>query len=175
MKNIFLLLLSLGIFLNCSSQNYLEPAATEQLTKAGQFTFHAQKANVMGGDINAIANAIPNYTPNRMTTLDSGYTIEIEDKKLTCTLPYFGRVYSNSSYDTNKQGLRFTSEDFSVQKSTSKKGNTIFRIRPNDVSHINLINIEIYKNGKAFVSIDASDRQPISFDGYIAANANAGQ
>ena len=61
------------------------------------------------------------------------------------------------------------------QKSTSNKGNTLFRIRPNDVSHINLINIEIYKNGKAFVSIDASDRQPISFDGYIAANANAGQ
>ena len=65
MKNIFLMIVGLGLFLNCSSQNYLEPAATQQLTSAGDFTFHAQKANAVGADINAVTNAIPNYTPTR--------------------------------------------------------------------------------------------------------------
>ncbi len=170
MKNIFLMIVGLGLFLNCSSQNYLELAATQQLTSAGDFTFHAQKANAVGADINAVTNAIPNYTPTRLTTLDSGYTLVIEKEKLTCTLPYFGRLYNSNGYDTNKQSLRFTSEDFTVQKSTSKKGNAVFMIRPNDVSHISMINIEVYSNGKAFVSVDATDRQPISYDGYIAAN-----
>jgi hypothetical protein len=32
------------------------------------------------------------------------------------------------------------------------------------------INIEVYKNGKAFVSIRSNDRQPISYDGYISKN-----
>lgn len=170
MKNIFLMIVGLGLFLNCSSQNYLEPAARNQLTDSAQFTFHAQKANIMGSDINAVANSIPNYSPTRMTHLDQGYTVVLENNKLTCTLPYFGRLYNSNGYDTNKQSLRFTSEDFTVQKSTSKKGNAVFMIRPNDVSHISMINIEVYSNGKAFVSVDATDRQPISYDGYIAAN-----
>ncbi len=30
------------------------------------------------------------------------------------------------------------------------------------------MNIEIFKNGKAFVSMRSNDRQPITYDGYVS-------
>ncbi len=30
--------------------------------------------------------------------------------------------------------------------------------------------IEIFKNGKAFVSMKSNDRQPITYDGYVSKN-----
>ncbi len=170
-KTIFIFLgMFLLAFQSCSSQIYMEKTALEKVIAEEQFTFMAQKANPVNQDVMNIANSIPNYSSSRMLDLDYGYTLEMKNKELIATLPYFGRSYGGNTYNTDKQSLRFTSKDYQIQKSLSKKGNYVFRIIPNDVSHIRLIIIEIYKNGKAFVSVDANDRSPISYDGFIMKN-----
>lgn len=169
-KLIFLLPLFILVFESCSSQIYLDKSTIENIYNTEQFTFMAERANPTNYDVINIANSIPNYNSSRMLQLDYGYTLMISNDELVATLPYFGRAYSANVYNTEKQSLRFTSKDFSVTKSQNKKGNFVFRIKPNDVSHINMIFLEIYKNGKASLSVDANDRQPISFDGYMMKN-----
>ncbi len=170
MKKLLFLMLTLSIFLNCSSQNYLDQATAQQLVNKEEFTFMAQKANPTNPDVINMANSMPSYGSSRMFDLDYGYTLELKNKEMNVTLPYFGRAYNANVYNTEKQSLRFTSKDYVLQKTLTKKGNYLLRIQPNDVSHIRIIIIEIYKNGKAFVSVDANDRQPISYDGYIMKN-----
>ena len=157
-------------FQSCASQVYMDPANIERLVNDKNFSFMAQRANPTNVDVINIANSIPNYGSGRMLNLDYGYTLELKNGELISTLPYFGRSYSTRTFDPEKQGLRFTSKNYTIDKSITKKGNTMLRIKPNDINYINTIYIEIYKNGKAFVSFDASDRQPISFDGYLMKN-----
>ncbi len=170
MKNFLLLIPILLFSIGCSSQQYMDTAGIQEIIRAEEFTFMATKANATNQDVLNTANSLPHYGASRMMSLDYGYTLTIKDKELTATLPYFGRLYTANAYDTDKQSLRFTSKDYTIQKSTTKKGNQLLRITPNDVSHIRTLNLEIYKNGKAFLSVDANDRQPISFDGYMMKN-----
>ena len=172
MKKIILILIGIVVTVSqsCSSQVYMEKETLQKVISDGSFTFMAQKANVTNNDVVNIANSLPNYGANRMLELDYGYNLEIKGKELTSTLPYFGRGYNTNSYDTQKQGLRFASKDFSISKTLNRKGNHIITIKPNDVSHVDQLILEVYKNGKAFLSVDANDRQPISFDGYLMKN-----
>ncbi|WP_435522435.1 DUF4251 domain-containing protein [Chryseobacterium indoltheticum] len=85
------------------------------------------------------------------------------------SLPYFGRAFT-STYGTSDNSYRFTSKDYAVTKTQSKKGNWVYKIKPNDVKNVSDINIEIFKNGRASTSIRSNDRQPISYDGYISKN-----
>ncbi len=170
MKNIIFLIMSLFLFQGCSSQIYVSPEALEQLVSDRQFTFMAEKANSPNQDIINAANSIPTYSASRMMRLDYGYTLMVKENSLTATLPYFGRVYNPSIHNTDKQGIKFDSKDYSITQEKSKKGTYFLKITPRDVSHINVLILEIYKNGKATLSVDAQDRQPISYDGYIMKN-----
>jgi hypothetical protein len=114
---------------------------------------------------------MPNSTSTRILDLTgSNYSVDLRKDKLEVVLPYFGRVFNATYGNTDKNSYRFTSKDFTVNKSQNKKGNWIVSIKPNDVSNADEIIIEVFKNGKAFTSIRSNDRQPISYDGYITKN-----
>lgn len=168
-------LISLSLFFiltflySCASQNSIDTKSLEEITASNQFTFMAERANPTNYDVINVINSLPNSTSSRMLNLDYGYTIVLKDKELEVTLPYFGRMY-NPSYDTSKNSYRFSSTDFTINKNQNKKGNYIFTISPKDVDNVRNIYIEVFKNGKAYVSIDSNDRQPISYDGYIMKN-----
>lgn len=172
MKNLITIIFSFAVmaFQSCASQTYMDKTTIQQVVDNEQFTFMAERANPTNYDVINIANSIPNYGSGRMFNLDYGYTLVLKNKELIATLPYFGRSFSGNRFDNDKQSLRFTSKDYTIEKSISKKGNQNLKIKPNDVNHINTIYIEIYKNGRAIISIDANDRQPISFDGYLMKN-----
>ena len=104
-----------------------------------------------------------------MLNLDSGYTIEIKKEKLSVTLPYFGRMY-NANMDSSKNSYRFTTTDFTVDKKQGKKGSSIYTIVAKDQQNVRTIYMEVFKNGKSYVSIDSNDRQSISYNGYIMEN-----
>lgn len=164
--SVFLLLL---IFQNCSSQNTSDPQMVNSLVSSEEFTFHAEKANPMNYDVINTLSSIPNNPSTRILQLDAGsYMIELKKDKMEVVLPYFGRAF-NASYGKDNS-YRFTSKDYTVTKSQSKKGNWIFKIKPNDVNNVSDINIEVYKNGRAFTSVRSNDRQPITYDGYISKN-----
>ena len=172
MKKIFFLSLSFFFALlisSCASQSNLDPKLLEEITSNNQFTFMAERANPTNNDVINVMNSLPNGASSRMLNLDYGYTVVLKEKEIEVTLPYFGRMY-NPSYNTSKNSYRFTTKDFDLNKIQNKKGNWVYTIKPKDVQNGSEIYIEIYKNGKAYVSIDSNDRQPISYDGYVMKN-----
>lgn len=166
--SIFILTMS---FQSCSSQNVADSQTVNSLVTSEEFTFHAERANPMNYDVINILSSMPNNPSTRILQLDGdGYVIELKKDKMEVVLPYFGRVYNPSYGNSSQNSYRFTSKDYTVTKSQNKKGNWIFKIKPNDVNNVSDINIEIYKNGKAFTSIRSNDRQPITYDGYVSKN-----
>ena len=157
------------VFQNCSAQK-VDPQIVNNLVGSDEFTFHAEKANPMNYDVINVVNSIPN-APQLRTFQISGnnYGIEIKKGVMEVTLPYFGRAFT-STYGSSDNSYRFTSKDYAVTKTQTKKGNWVYKIKPNDVRNVSDINIEIYKNGRALTSIRSNDRQPISYDGYISEN-----
>ena len=173
MKNLFkITVLGILFFLlnSCGSQNGLATEKVTSLLSSGNFTFLAQKANPMGGDVINVLNSFPNSSASRILELDYGYTLQITENKIVVTLPYFGRMY-NPSFDTSKNSYRFTSKDFKINQSPGKKGSTTYSFVLNDQQNIRKMYLEVFKNGKAYLSIDSNDRQPISYDGYIMENS----
>lgn len=175
MKNIFKII-STGILMilmnSCASQSSITPEHVSELLNKGEFTFMAERANPTGSDVVNIMNSLPNSTSSQILNLDYGYTMEIKKNELTLTLPYFGRMYT-PNYDNTKNSYRLTSKDFTMTHSSGKKGSTLYTILPKDQQNIRRIMLDVYKNGKAYLSIDANDRQGISYDGYIMENVVA--
>ncbi|WP_419869504.1 DUF4251 domain-containing protein [Chryseobacterium sp. CT-SW4] len=166
----FFIFASFLFFQSCSSQNTMDSKTVDALVNSGEFTFYAQRANPTNYDVINVMNSIPNSTSTRILDLTGGnYTIELKKDVMDVALPYFGRSFNPSLGNTDKNSYRFTSKDFSFNKSQNKKGNWVIRIKPNDVSSPEVI-MEVYKNGKAFVSMRSNDRQPISYDGYVSKN-----
>ncbi|ASW75526.1 hypothetical protein IQ37_16310 [Chryseobacterium piperi] len=160
----------LVFFQSCSSQNTVSSKITDALVNSQEFTFHAERANPTNYDVINIVNSMPNSTSTRIFQLDGTYTIELKNNVVNVTLPYFGRLFNPTYGNNDKNSYRFSSKDFTVNKSQNKKGNWIVKIKPNDVSNVSEIIIEVYKNSKAFTSIRSNDRQPITYDGYISKN-----
>ena len=154
---------------SCTTQNVEKSAVVEALLQKSEFTFMAEHASPSNLDVVNVMNSITGGSSSRMLNLDSGYTIEIRSDELEVTLPYFGRMYQ-SSMDPSKNSYRFSSKDFTITNKEGKKGSSIFTIVTNDQQNTTTINIQVYKNGKAYVWIDSNDRQAISYDGYIMAN-----
>lgn len=175
MKNIvsifaFLLMLS---FLNigCSSQSNsnLTNEAVAELINSGSFTFVAERATPTDLDaVRIMNNSFPGGS-NRIMNLDSGYNLIVTKEKIVAHLPYFGRSFV-ASYDTSKVGYNFTSEKFTVTKTAGKKNSSLFSFNIGDQQYLKKMFLQVYPNGKAYLSIDSSDRQPISYDGYIEQN-----
>lgn len=113
-------------------------------------------------------NSMPNSPSTRILELNGNYTVELKNNILNVVLPYFGRAFKTNYSGDNS--YRFESKDFTVNKTQNKKGTWIVKIKPNDTNNVDEIIIEVYKNGKAFTSVRSSDRQPISYDGYVSKN-----
>ncbi|MFP7656353.1 DUF4251 domain-containing protein [Chryseobacterium proteolyticum] len=173
MKKYISLIYILGFiffFQSCASQNTGDSKTTDSLINSQEFTFHAERANPTNYDVINIMNSMPNSTSTRILQLNGNYTVELRKNKLEVTLPYFGRLFNPTYGNTSSNSYRFTSKDYTVNKSQNKKGNWIVRVKPNDVNNVDEIIIEVYKNGKAFTSVRSNDRQPISYDGFVSKN-----
>lgn len=171
MKNTVLMsvIFLLTFLFSCTSQTYVDEKSLDQFINSNELTFMAKRANPTNFDVINVMNSMPNNNSARMLNLDYGYSVVLKDKELTVNLPYFGRLF-NPSYDTSKNSYSFTSKDFTISKVQNKKGNWVYTLSPKDQNNIKVIYLEIFKNGAAFVSIDSSDRQAISYDGYIMKN-----
>lgn len=167
MKNHLILLYSicLVLFTSCASQSYLDSTTLKEVLAQKEFTFMATRAIPSSGAVTNVLNGT-GPSASRILDLDHGYTLEVGKEEVTATLPYFGRAY-NASMDPEKQSHRFTSKNFSYIESQGRKNSTLITIRPNDVSHIQRLVLEVYSNGKGYLTIEATDRQLISYDGYL--------
>ncbi|MEJ5052158.1 DUF4251 domain-containing protein [Chryseobacterium culicis] len=158
----------LFFFQSCASQGSLDPKTVDNLIDSQEFTFYAQRANPTNYDVINVLNSMPNSTATRVLNLNGEYTIDVSKNTLDVVLPYFGRMFNPTYGGASDNSYRFTSKDFTITKTQNKKGTWTLKFKPKDARNVDELNIEVFKNGKAFVSVRSSDRQPITYDGYIS-------
>lgn len=161
--------LLLSFLMACTSRTALSADTVDKLINSEEFTFMAERAQPMGGDIN---NVLASMRNTQILDLTYGDGIVFKENLAQVHLPYFGRVY-NPSLDPSKSGFIFESKDFNLDKIKNEEGKWIIRFSPKDQNHIRFMQLEIFKNGRAYLSVDATDRQAINYTGYIIENSSS--
>jgi len=97
--------------------------------------------------------------------LTSEYDVTFTKDTIISALPYFGRSYT-ATIGSTEGGINFTSTKFEYTRD-DKKGKWSITIKPQDVSEVQSLYLEIFDNGNASLQVTSTNRQSISFDGYI--------
>jgi hypothetical protein len=126
--------------------------AIKALVDNQQYVFYAESVSPMSG---------------RQRFLTSEYTVAISKDTVVSELPYFGKAYSVSPGSTDG-GIKFTSTKFEYKVSPRKKGGWDINIKPKDISDVQQLFFTVYKNGSAYLSINSTNRQAISYNGHIS-------
>ena len=140
------------MFSGCMASRYsFTKGEMETLINEGRLTFVAE-------------TVMPLRQPSRQLT--SMYDLKITTDSVFSFLPYFGRAYQ-APMDPSDIGIQFTSTDFAYQVNHVKEKRWNISIKPNDVSSIQEMLLEIFSNGTASLQVTSTHREPISFRGYI--------
>jgi hypothetical protein len=126
--------------------------AVKQFLENKQFVF---KANT----------ALPASGSSRFITSDYGLTLKGDT--LVSYLPYFGRAYT-AQIGSSRSPLDFTSTKFTYDLKPKKKGGWELHIKPVDQRDVRQFFLSVSEKGNAMLQVLSNDRQPISFNGYIA-------
>jgi hypothetical protein len=103
--------------------------------------------------------------------LTSDYDVRVSNGKLEVYLPYFGRAYA-APRDLNDGGIKLTTTDFDYNAVATKKGGWDITIKPkrtplNTVKDVQIMRLNVSNDGYASLQVNSTNRQPISFNGYI--------
>lgn len=128
-------------------------AEIRNMVESQNYVFKAQSAMPMAG---------------RTRQLTSDYDLKIAKESIISYLPYFGRAYS-APIDPSKGGIQFTSKNFDYTMTPGKKDGWNVLIKPKDVSDVQQMNLSISSAGYANLQVTSTNRQPITFNGVVAA------
>jgi hypothetical protein len=103
----------------------------------------------------------------RLVQLSSEYDLTVSKDTVRSYLPYFGRAYS-APIDGRGGGIDFTSINFEYNQKERKKGGWDITIRPKDITDPRELLLTVFDNGSASLRVLSNNREPISFNGYIA-------
>ncbi len=127
-------------------------AIVKNLITNRQYIFFAQSVNPMSG---------------RQIFLTGDNTLSVAKDTLISDLPYFGRAFS-APMNTTEGGIKFTSLNFEYLVSDRKKGGWDITIKPTDKQDVQLLILNVFVDGTASLQVTSTNRQPISFNGYIS-------
>lgn len=96
--------------------------------------------------------------------LTSQYDLTITGDSVIAYLPYFGRAYS-ATPGQSSDGINFTSTHFIYNVTEGKKGGWMIEIRPSDAGDVQMLNLNLSKNGYGTLHVNSRNRQYISFSG----------
>jgi hypothetical protein len=128
-------------------------AATKNLVDSQNYVFIAQTALPLSGNTRQ---------------LTSDYDLKVTKSTVVSYLPYFGRAYT-APIDPTKGGIQFTSKDFEYSATPRDKGGWDVVIKPRDFQDVQQMSLNISSTGYATLSVTSTNRQVISFNGYIRA------
>lgn len=128
----------------------------ESILSSKNYVFMAQSASPIGG---------------RFRQLTSEYDLRVLGDSIVSYLPYFGRAYT-APIDPTKGGLQFTSTDFDYQQTARNKGGWVIMIKPKDVQEVRQLTLTVTQSGSASLQVISTNRQQISFNGYIQPRDN---
>lgn len=124
---------------------------------SGSYVFKAQQALPTGG---------------RMIPLTSEFDLRVSKDSVVAFLPYFGRAYS-AGYNMHEGGVKFTSTQFEVKSKNRRKGGVELTITPKDNNDIQQMFLTVNPSGYASLQVVSLNRQPISYNGYVAKQEEA--
>jgi len=128
--------------------------AVQKMIEAQQIIFKAQFISPMSG-ISKV--------------LTSEYDLTVSKDAVISYLPYFGRAYV-APIDPSIGGIMFTSDKFEYKKENNKKDGWDITIVPKDASDIQKLYLHISSEGFATLQVTSTNRQAISFNGYVEKN-----
>jgi len=134
------------------------PDEIKKIVESQNYVFKAQWAN-------------PQASISRQLTSD--YDLTIAGDTVISYLPYFGRAYV-APIDPSEGGIRFTSTKFDYKLSQNGKSWKVM-IKPKDSPGVQQLYLEIFDNGNATLQVVSTDRQAISFNGYVEENKAKGK
>ena len=92
------------------------------------------------------------------------FFLELRGDTLQSYLPYLGQAYQ-APMSTTWQGLNFEEPVIGLTESHPKSNLTVFEMAVRTKEDQYYYTIEVYDNGRAYVSVRFQHRDPISFDG----------
>jgi hypothetical protein len=102
----------------------------------------------------------------RTRQLTSYYDLTVSKDTIVSSLPYFGRAYT-APINPSEGGINFKSTNFEYTVKDRKKGGWDILIKPKDANDVQQLLITVFENGIASLQVISSNRQAISFNGYI--------
>lgn len=149
--------MALVIFAGLSSlstiaQNSKDTAAINKMINNRQYVFKAQQVMPLGG---------------RTLQVTPDYDVRVTKDSVEAYLPYFGRAYS-ANIGSSEGGIKFKSKqfDYTVKE---KKGGWDITIKPKDVQDVQQLVFSIFDNGNSSLNVNSTNRQSISYTGYVTA------
>jgi len=118
-----------------------------------EYDFRPQTAMPLGG---------------RTRELTTDFDLKVTKETVVSYLPYFGQAYT-APMDPSQGGLQFTSKEFDYSVTNRKKGGWDVQIKPKDNREVQQMSMTISVDGYASLQVISTNRQPISFNGYIMA------
>jgi hypothetical protein len=144
--------LSLFVFVVVSAHaQHMDKKQVHDLILSKHFAFKAEYVMPMGA-------------PSKFLT--SEYDLRIHGDSLISDLPYFGRAYVAPAPGT-EGGIKFTSTDYSYKAKQKKKGRWEITLQPTEAGIKSELVLDVYENGTARLMVNSSDRQAISYTGFI--------
>ncbi len=102
----------------------------------------------------------------RTRQLTTEYDVVVKPDTVICYLPYFGRAYT-APIDPSDGGIKFTSAEFNYILEKRKKQRWDLTITPKDARDVQALYFTIFENGRASLRVNSTNRQGISFNGYV--------
>jgi hypothetical protein len=128
-------------------------ALIKDMVESQNYVFQAQMAMPSGG---------------RSRQLTTDYDLTVTKASVVSYLPYFGRAYT-APIDPTQGGFQFTSKDFDYTATPGKKGGWDILIKPRDARAVQQMSLHISEEGYANLQVISNSKQPISFNGVVAA------
>ena len=129
------------------------PEEMKKIVESKNYVFKAQWVNPQAG------------TSRQLT---SDYDLTIAGDTVISYLPYFGRAYV-APINPSEGGIKFTSTQFDYKLSNDGKSWKVM-IQPKDAPEVQQLYLDIFDNGKATLQVISTNRQSISFNGYVEEN-----
>ncbi len=143
----------------------------EEVILKNEFKFVAQNVQPLRSNFNLIGTSgnINNIMINPIITnnLNDIYDFTIKNDSLICNLPYFGVVNQLQNYNSNDNGIKFTTTDFTLDKKVNKKGLIEYVIIPKNKEQSSKFFLSVDKNGFASLNIIFRNRETIRFNGQL--------
>ena len=144
---------------------------TKSLLESKNFVFKANWAIPLGNDVALIGQNIPGggaiFQGGRVDVSSNDNFIKLTDGEADVFMPYFGRVFFPKR-NPQENGIEYKGsiDEYQVEINDKKKSFVVkFSANPSD-DFLRFI-VKISADGYASVSINSTNRQSITYNGYI--------